>query len=99
MFSLPKGQIFENKKAKSGYQNLASSKNLKEILLSGETKTITEGSFCINKHQDAPIGGKGNITVFKIKGNFYDQDSLHKLILRNLGFELDKDYKLMRKGK
>jgi len=84
---VPKGQIFANKKVESDRQNLAAAKEYQITLGVGETKLVDIGSLCINKHLKRPDGGKGNVTIYKISGDFTDQDSLWKMISERLGIE------------
>lgn len=80
-FTIPKGQIFENKDLETIKQNLAAThENTRKIPALG-TITIDIDALCINKGLAPPDGGLGNITIFELKNkSFINQTELWKWI-------------------
>lgn len=75
-FTIPKGQIFENKKIGTGIQNVASTRDYKLIIPAKTRLTIEIEVYCINRSLSAPSGHFGNLTIYKIAHNFNDQENL-----------------------
>jgi len=76
LFTIPKGQLFENKKIGSGIQNVAAAREYK-LIVPGHSRIIVEIEvLCINQSLSPPSGMSGNIAVFKINKDFGNQNDL-----------------------
>ncbi|MDB5226580.1 MAG: hypothetical protein JWN78_773 [Bacteroidota bacterium] len=77
--TIPKGQIFENKTIGTGKQNVASLKDYKITIPAKSIIKVEIEVLCINQKLSSPTG-LYNITPFKIKNQFEDQDQLWDLM-------------------
>lgn len=77
---IPKGQVFENKKVGSGFQNVAASREYRLIIPAKSSIKVEIEAYCINRSLSPPSGNFGNITIFKIDKPFNSQDELWDLM-------------------
>jgi hypothetical protein len=80
---IPKGQIFENKKVGTGFQNLAVTRDYRLIIPSGSRISAELDAFCVNRSLSSPKGGTGNVSIFKIDKPFSDQDELWRMMSKS----------------
>ena len=80
LFTIPKGQLFENKNIGTGIQNVAAAREYR-LIVPGSSRLIVEIEvLCINRSFSSPSGQAGNLTIFKINKNFNSQDGLWNLM-------------------
>ena len=76
LFTIPKGQLFENKKIGTGIQNVAAAREYK-LIIPGNSRLIVEIEvLCVNQNFSSPSGKPGNITIYKFNKDFESQESL-----------------------
>jgi hypothetical protein len=76
---IPKGQVFENKKVGTGYQNVAAAQEYVIEINPYSEITIEIDVLCINKNL-LPPEGDYNLAFFKVSKNFTNQDDLWKIM-------------------
>jgi hypothetical protein len=78
--TIPKGQVFENKKAGTHLQNLATAREYKLIVPAHSRLIFELEALCTNRSFSSPTGGPGNVTIFKIDWPFTSQQDLWRLM-------------------
>ncbi len=81
-FTIPKGQIFENKSIKNETQNLAIATTYSFEIPPLKEQELKLDAHCMNEGLSSPDGNAGKITIFKISNpeKWNDQDSLWKYL-------------------
>jgi hypothetical protein len=74
--SVPKGQVFENKVAGTGFQNLVAAGDHLIHLNPGESKYFYLAGYCLNANLKSPSGQDGNMTPISVKFDFNSQNEV-----------------------
>jgi hypothetical protein len=73
---IPKGQVFENKKSGSAFQNLVNAENYRVTLNPRQKIQVYLPGHCLNRDLKSPTGQKGNITPIAVNFEFTNQNSV-----------------------
>jgi hypothetical protein len=80
-FTVPKGQVFENRELGSGRQNLAAAREQTTRLEPQGECEFRVDALCMNRNLSGPNGSLGNLTVLKLRDDsFSDQTELWRSV-------------------